>query len=164
MKFDMHIPVWQCPNPPGGAAGEVCHLWLPCYHLGFSILVYVCDITDHYGYYGELWAFVVDGLIETAKLSNGFDISVVHFGELLWNFDAITHLSSKMPFIFYICCTTMFLRGECFGGYAYIHFSGHFVFCFCFRQWFIISSNNSSTTTQNSLYKLLYWKHIMHTR
>ena len=31
MKFDMHIPVWQCPNPPGGAAGEVCHLWLPCF-------------------------------------------------------------------------------------------------------------------------------------
>ena len=29
MKFDMHIPAWQCPNPPGGA-GEVCHLWLPC--------------------------------------------------------------------------------------------------------------------------------------
>ena len=26
MKFDMHIPVSQCPNPPGGAAGEVCHL------------------------------------------------------------------------------------------------------------------------------------------
>ena len=24
--------VGECPNPPGGAAGEVCHLWLPCLH------------------------------------------------------------------------------------------------------------------------------------
>ena len=25
--------VGECPNPPGGAAGEVCHLWLPCYQM-----------------------------------------------------------------------------------------------------------------------------------
>ena len=39
MKFDMHIPVWECPNPPGGAAGEVCHLWLPCFHCLWSVLL-----------------------------------------------------------------------------------------------------------------------------
>ena len=45
--------------------------FLVYYHLSCSFIIvvymYGIDITDHYGYYGEVWAFVVDGLIETAK-------------------------------------------------------------------------------------------------